>query len=219
MMLCATVTGRWKDKASIILVYFSRHLTQFWFLSDFYFIWSHLLQLQMSTIILVTKTQRNLPPTIFAHRCIGISSPQGGGGRQTNPNWPEVDIWGSLLLNAADNVTKAMMLNVCQMTLTLFTPILTPMPFQCSDLNSAQPEPLGSNVPDNVWANKSVLRECFVWLLLCPEATVVWMRGLAQLMHSAGFMGFLTRPNAEWRRYQMEHLEPWLNNDYVDKIQ
>lgn len=55
-------------------------------------------------------------------------------------------------------------------------------------------------------------------LLLCPEATVVWMRGLARLMHSAGFMGFLARPHAEWRRYRTEHLDPWLNNDYVGEI-
>lgn len=81
------------------------------------------------------------------------------------------------------------------MTLMLFAPALTPTPFQRPDLNSAQPEPLGSNVPDNVGQQKKKKKKrssrVFVWFaVVCPEATVVWMWGLARMMHSAGFMGF-----------------------------
>lgn len=47
----------------------------------------------------------------------------------------------------------------------------------------------------------------------------MWMWGLARLMHSAGFMGFLARPHAEWRWYRMEHLDPWFNNDCVGEIE
>lgn len=47
----------------------------------------------------------------------------------------------------------------------------------------------------------------------------MWMRGLARLMHSAGFTGFLARPHAEWRRYRMEHVDPWLDNDCVGEIE
>ncbi|CAB1451766.1 unnamed protein product [Pleuronectes platessa] len=104
--------------------------------------------------------------------------------------------------------------DVCQVTLMLLTPrshpnaIPTPRP-QRSSSRTMREQRARQHGP-----TKSVLRLCVCVarccvqrLLLCVDAS-----GLAALVHSAGFTGFLARPHAEWRR---PRLDPWLNTDYV----